>query len=255
VESVWIARSIRTGDANSPFGIDWAQLNVTGGTIAAAPIQRQLYGNLGNDGIYRWMPSLAVDKDGNMALGYSASKAAMHPEIRYNGRLAAISPLGTLDQGETTLHAGGGSQTVTSRWGDYSAMTLDPDGCTFWYTQEYYAATGGNWQTRIGKFKYASCTPIATAVQVGRLATARTRHGVAVSWSTQTETTLLGFSLWRNGLKLGRLIGAVRSGQARGSTYRFVDRSARKGRAYTYRLQIVDLSGKRSWSGVSASIG
>ena len=91
-------------------------------------MQQQIYGNVGNDGIHRWMGSLAVDGQGNMALGYSASKAAMHPDIRYNGRLAS-DPLNTLPQGEATLQTGGGSQVgncgagTCVRWGDYSAMT------------------------------------------------------------------------------------------------------------------------------------
>src|SRR5262249_58385601 len=61
----------------------------------------------------------------------------------------------------TTLQAGGGSQTHSSgRWGDYSSMSVDPDGCTFWYTQEYYAATSSaSWRTRVGSFKFPSCVP------------------------------------------------------------------------------------------------
>ena len=58
------------------------------------------------------------------------------------------------------IFQGTGSQTSYSRWGDYSSMTIDPvDGCTFWYTTEYYTTTGTNWQTRIASFKYPSCTP------------------------------------------------------------------------------------------------
>ena len=56
--------------------------------------------------------------------------------------------------------AGTGSQSGGyNRWGDYSAMTVDPvDDCTFWYTTEYYTTTGGNWQTRIGSFRFTQCT-------------------------------------------------------------------------------------------------
>ena len=73
--------------------------------------------------------------------------------------------LATLAQGEEHLFDGTGSQTDTvSRWGDYSDMTVDPvDDCTFWYTQEYYATTSSfNWSTRIGNFKFPSCTSAAT---------------------------------------------------------------------------------------------
>ena len=89
--------------------------------------------------------------------------AAMKPAIRWAGRLAGDA-VNTLAQGEATMFAGTGAQLVSCggaplhRWGDYCAMSVDPvDDCTFWYTNEYYAADGGNWNTRIGKFKFAWC--------------------------------------------------------------------------------------------------
>jgi subtilisin-like proprotein convertase family protein len=108
-----------------------------------------------NDGLNRWMGSAAMDGEGNLALGFSVASSSVSPGIRYAGRLAT-DPLGGLMQGENTLVSGGGSQTSTgNRWGDYSALSVDPvDDCTFWYTQEYYAATtAANWATRIGRFK------------------------------------------------------------------------------------------------------
>ena len=74
-------------------------------------------------------------------------------------------------QGEGTLFAGTGVQRGTSnRWGDYSAMVLDPtDDCTFWYTSEYYTSTTltFNWQTRIAKFKFPTCTAPAQGTLAG----------------------------------------------------------------------------------------
>ena len=91
------------------------------------------------DSTWRWMGSAAMDQDGNLAIGYSASSASIFPQIRYAGRLSTAT-VNTLGQGEATLFAGTGSQTGTgSRWGDYSDLTVDPvDDCTFWYTTEYY---------------------------------------------------------------------------------------------------------------------
>ena len=111
-----------TGVRTSPWGVDWAQINVTGGTVAGAPVQRQLFSNAG-DGLHRWMPSLAVDKDGNMAVGYSVSNTGVNPSIRYSGRFAGDA-LNSLPQTETVLVAGGGSQSgncggsTCLRWGD-----------------------------------------------------------------------------------------------------------------------------------------
>jgi uncharacterized repeat protein (TIGR01451 family) len=114
------------------------------------------------DTTWRWMGSAAMDNDGDLAVGYSASSAAIHPQIRWAGRLVG-DPANTLGQGEAHMFDGLGSQTNSSffRWGDYSDMTVDPvDDCTFWYTQEYYAVTTNvDWRTRVGNFSFPSCTP------------------------------------------------------------------------------------------------
>jgi hypothetical protein len=117
-----------------------------------------------DDGVHRWMGSVALDKQGNMALGYSVVNATnVFPGIRYAGRLAG-DPLGQLSQGEAVLQEGSGVQTTTnSRWGDYTSMNVDPtDACTFWYINEYYARSGTPadtrpWQTRIGTFRFPNC--------------------------------------------------------------------------------------------------
>jgi hypothetical protein len=159
-ESLWTVHTVQTS-STSNTGIQWAQINVTGGTVAATPVQQQEY--FPDTTLYRWMPSAAVDGAGNMAVGYSVSSSTTFPGIRYAGRLSTDPP-GQLAQGEATLVDGGGSQIVNcgsgpcTRWGDYTAMTVDPiDDCTFWYTNEYYAVSGGNWNTRIGSFKFPAC--------------------------------------------------------------------------------------------------
>jgi hypothetical protein len=105
------------------------------------------------------MGSIAMDGSGNIALGYSVSSNVTKPAIRYATRLRT-DPLGTL-QTEVSLMEGTGVQTGIHRWGDYSAMNVDPvDQCTFWYTNEYHDVddAGWNWNTRIGAFKIPSCT-------------------------------------------------------------------------------------------------
>jgi hypothetical protein len=116
------------------------------------------------DGVHRWMGSIAQDKNGNAALGYSVvNGTTVFPGIRYTGRLASDPP-GTMPQGEGVIINGSGVQTNTnSRWGDYTSMNVDPvDDCTFWYVNEYYTAAGqasstAGWQTRIASFKHPSC--------------------------------------------------------------------------------------------------
>jgi len=106
----------------------------------------------------RWMGSIAMDQAGDIALGYSESSGNVRPSVFFTGREPS-DPAGAL-QSEATIVNGTGSQTGgLSRWGDYSAMTVDPvDDCTFWYTQEYMRTTGSfNWNTRIATFKFPNC--------------------------------------------------------------------------------------------------
>jgi subtilisin-like proprotein convertase family protein len=147
------------------------------------------------DGLERWMGSAAMDGSGNLAVGYSASSLTSFPSIRYAGRLATDPPNG-LAQGETVMIAGTGAQTATqSRWGDYSALSVDPaDDCTFWFTSEYYtaasAANSFGWVTGIGRFTFPSCTPIATGTITGTVI----NSGTGLPIAGATVSTSSGFS-------------------------------------------------------------
>jgi fibronectin type III domain protein len=144
--------TVQSGGVAAPR---WFELrNVTNGPVTVAQ-----QGTYQPDTTHRWMAGAAMDQQGNIAIGYSASSSSINPQIRYAGRLAG-DPINTLPQAEVTMFAGTGSQVGTSsRWGDYSDMTIDPvDDCTFWYTQEYYATTASfAWRTRIGSFKFPGC--------------------------------------------------------------------------------------------------
>jgi hypothetical protein len=169
-ESLWLTHTVGSGGTPNTARVRWYELPVTGGTIAA-PRQQSTWAP---DAKNRFVPSLAVDRSGDMAIGYSVSDATMYPAIRYSGRLAGDAA-GQLTQGETTLVQGLGFQCCTfsdgslnKRWGDYTAMTIDPDGCTFWYTGEYYDAQpttkdADNWLTRIGSFRLPGCGSVAPA--------------------------------------------------------------------------------------------
>ena len=147
-------------------GARWYEIRRTGsrppGPIAYSIYQQGTYAP--GDGVHRWMGSIAQDKKGNMALGYSVVNGVdVFPGSRYTGRLAG-DPLGMMTLGEGTIVSGTGVQTTTnSRWGDYTSMNIDPtDDCTFWYTNEYYTVAGqgpsaAGWQTRIGSFKLPGC--------------------------------------------------------------------------------------------------
>src|SRR5256714_10023648 len=162
-ESLWASQTVLLNYPNGPTAVRWYQFNVTGGNFPATPVQQQSWNN-GNDGLWRWMPSIAVDQSGDMAIGYSTSSAIHETSIRYAGRLAS-DPSNNLGQGEAIMTVGGGHQTHSSgRWGDYSMTTIDPaDNLTFWHTNEYYPVTSSaNWFTRIGKFQFPISTPTPT---------------------------------------------------------------------------------------------
>ena len=154
-ESLWATHTVVE---NGATGISWYQFNVTGGNFPAAPVQQQHWTN-GNDGLWRWVPSIAVDTNGNTAIGYSVSSSSIYPGIRYAGRLAADPP-SNLAQGEAIMFNGFTStqacQFVCERWGDYTMTTVDPaDGTSFWHVNQY--ATGDDfsfWGSVIGKFSF-----------------------------------------------------------------------------------------------------
>ena len=150
-ESLVVNHAVTSG---SSVGERWYELRVSGGNLT---VYQQ--GTDAPDSSYRWMGSIASDQSGDISLGYSVSSSSLHPGVRYTGRLPG-DPLGTMPQGEGTVFTGAGSQTGgLSRWGDYSAMSIDPaDDCTFWYTNEYIPSNGSfNWHTRIASYKFSTC--------------------------------------------------------------------------------------------------
>jgi len=166
VESLWDTHTVRRANTSGFAAPRWYQVDVTGSTVNANIPQAATWDPDGANVISRFMPSLAVDRVGDMALGYSTSSSTTKPAIKYAGRLFS-DPVNTFSQTEQLMIQGAGTQTGTCggvpciRWGDYSAMSLDPDGCTFWYTNMYYAADGLNHQTRIASFgPFAGCTPV-----------------------------------------------------------------------------------------------
>src|SRR5262249_20592528 len=104
-ESLWANQTVIENYPNGPTAVRWYQFDVTGGTFPATPVQQEDWTN-GSDGLWRWMPSIAVDHNENMAIGYSTSSPSVFPSIRYAGRLAS-DPLNDLGQGEAVMTNGG----------------------------------------------------------------------------------------------------------------------------------------------------
>jgi Carboxypeptidase regulatory-like domain len=163
VQESLVANITNKGSASNPAhgAIRWFEFrNAGSSTTAPTVFQASTYDP---DTAYRWMGSIAMDKDHNIALGYSKSSTSIKPGIYITGRLGN-DPLNTMGA-EAPVTAGSGVQIGANpfnRWGDYSAMTLDPiDQCTFFYTNEYYRnqedGDNENWATRIASYRFESC--------------------------------------------------------------------------------------------------
>lgn len=113
-------------------------------------------GTYAPDNFYRWMASPAIDRKGNIGIGYSFGGTPNFPGQRFAARLAN-DPLGQLTLRETVLVNGAGSQNVM-RWEDYTQTAMDPgDDCTIWYVGDYLKQAETNYTSRIGAFRLPGC--------------------------------------------------------------------------------------------------
>ncbi|MBI3646370.1 MAG: hypothetical protein HY233_10445 [Acidobacteriales bacterium] len=162
-EALVVNHSITTGER-------WYEVRNPNGTPAVFQ-----QGTFSPDSNTRWMGSVAMDHVGDMALGYSVSSGSVFPSIYFTGRIPG-DPAGTMETEQLIVNGTGSQTSGLSRWGDYSAMAVDPvDDCTFWYTQEYIKSNGSfNWNTRIANFKFSntgnfslSATPSSQRIHPG----------------------------------------------------------------------------------------
>ena len=140
---------------------------------------------------YYWMGSAALDQSGNLTLGYSVSGDTLYPSLGYAGRLVA-DPLGQMGQGAHMIVTGT-APSLSGRWGDYSALGVDPaDGCTFWFTSQYMASSV--WGTQIASFRFPHCGESSVAADfspnesLGLLGTTLTRTVVLTNVGDLTGT-------------------------------------------------------------------
>lgn len=150
-EALVAVHSIET--ANGAGGVRWYELRVA----ADRTLRVHQQGTFAPDALYRWMASPAIDRLGNIGIGYSTGGAEEFAGQRFAGRTPG-APLGTLDLRETVLVRGAAAQTSTLRWEDYTQTAVDPsDDCTIWYVGDYLQAGATNYSTRIGAFRLPGC--------------------------------------------------------------------------------------------------
>jgi hypothetical protein len=218
-------------------GIRWFELRNTGGGWT-------LYqeGTYAPDADHRWMAASALDQSGNFAVAYNVSSTTTFPSLRYTGRLVD-DPLNVLTQVETEIHAGA-SPNSSNRYGDYSAMNLDPvDDCTFWFTGEDNLTT--NWRTQITSFAFDACgcdlepLPLAVAAQV------TADNEITVDWNDSELTTIVEYLVMRSRTAGGpyetiAVVPDSSPGIGGGPDYFFADTDVSGGITYYYVVRASD---------------
>ncbi|AXG68872.1 hypothetical protein KORDIASMS9_01089 [Kordia sp. SMS9] len=135
-------------DGNDTSGVRWIELR-NNASDNWSVYQEGTYAPA--DGSSRFMGSAAIDLQGNIGLGFNIASSTIPVGISYTGRFST-DPLGQMTIAETSIVNGFGVQTFTNRFGDYSHLTMDPDGFTFWHTAEYFS-TNNTWRSRVASFK------------------------------------------------------------------------------------------------------
>ncbi len=169
--------------------VRWFELRKTG--AGAWTLFQEGTFSPGDAQTHHLMGTIAMDKFGNMAMGYNVTKESAPTKfatLGYTGRTVSDAA-GVMSLGENEIAIGAAVET-SGRWGDYYQMTVDPvDDCTFWFVG-MYRPTGG-WQTRIQDFKFPACSGVTTYTITGAVTTAAGAgiSGVTVSTGSNSTTT------------------------------------------------------------------
>jgi hypothetical protein len=148
-ESLVAVHSVNTSAGGG--GVRWYEFR-----IDKERIRLHQQGTYAPDGFYRWMASPAIDRFGNIGIGYSFGGAPNFAGQRFAGR-RTDDPLGKLTLRETILAEGEGAQNAM-RWEDYTQTAIDPsDDCTIWYVGDYLKKGETNYSSRIGAFRLPGC--------------------------------------------------------------------------------------------------
>ncbi|MDQ3877448.1 MAG: hypothetical protein M3290_03755, partial [Actinomycetota bacterium] len=152
-EALVFQHTVKVGTTRQA-GINWFEIR----DPSSNPVLFQ-QGTYAPSPLNRWVGSIAMDGSGGIAMGFSTSSKDSYPSVAYTGRIATDTP-GQMPFGDHPIIAGGGSQTASPRWGDYTSLSVDPvDDCTFWYTDEFYPNSSHyGWHTIIASFRLPTCS-------------------------------------------------------------------------------------------------
>jgi hypothetical protein len=150
-ESIVAVHSVNTSAGAG--GVRWYEFRIN----KDRSVKLYQQGTYAPEGFYRWMASPAMDRLGNIGIGYSFGGTPSFAGQRFAGRLAKDPP-GQLTLHETIMVEGEGVQTNTLRWEDYTQTAVDPsDDCTIWYVGDYLKKDAASYSSRIGAFRMPGC--------------------------------------------------------------------------------------------------
>jgi len=233
-ESLVTNQSVNAGNGPNGVvsGVRWYELRDPNGSPMI--FQQGTYAPGLTDGIHRWMGSIAMNSLGDIALGYSASNdpnPSVFPSVFYTARHNGDPP-GVMTLGEGSIINGTGSQTGSPRWGDYTAIDIDPtDDTTFWYINEYVPTTSSTgWRLRIGAFNLGggpTPTPTPTPGPITLSAVGRKVGGINTVRLTWTGAISNQVDVFRNNVLI---VTTANDGS-------YTDSTGDTGRArYTYKV-------------------
>jgi hypothetical protein len=148
-ESLVAVHSVNTSAGG---GVRWYEFRID----KDRGVRLRQQGTYAPDGFYRWMASPAIDRFGNIGIGYSFGGTPNFAGQRFAAR-RADDPPGKLTLRETVLAEGEAAQNAM-RWEDYTQTAVDPsDDCTIWYVGDYIKKGETNYSSRIGAFRLPGC--------------------------------------------------------------------------------------------------
>jgi hypothetical protein len=152
-------------DGNGTAGIRWYDLRQNESNGRWSLLQESTYAP--DDGLSRWMPSIALNAAGDIGMGFLVSSETVPLGIHTTGQTAASSGTNIMDGGEEICREGVIEQYGPSRSGDYGSTSVDPITDRFWHTNEYGKGPGlgwAEWGTYVCEFEIAAgaCIPTPT---------------------------------------------------------------------------------------------
>ena len=187
--------AVHNTEVNGHIAIRWYRINATNRIILES-------GTIADPQLDLFFPSIAANTNGVVVIGYNGSSINTYVSIitvvgeTVNGVTTFGNPL-LLTSGVASYHDLNellaqllGDPVVDSRWGDYSAISVDPsDANRFWIIHIYPSGTGsageGIWSTQITELLTAS---------IPKLSIARANNLAVVSW----PATPIAFNLESN---------------------------------------------------------